>query len=75
MQLLLQSMAAAYCVCNIAAADAQGVGNTITADDASIGKVQAEIHTSCSGCQPAQPFRPRAWNATASAIFQAAAGR
>ena len=44
MQLLLQSMAAAYCVCNIAAADAQGVGNTITADHASIGKVQAEIH-------------------------------
>ena len=44
MRLLLQSMAAAYCVCNIAAADAQGVGSTITADHASIGKVQAEIH-------------------------------
>jgi hypothetical protein len=44
MRLLMQSMAAACCVCNIAAADAQGVGNTITADHASIGKVQAQIH-------------------------------
>ena len=43
MRLLMQSMAAACCVCNIAAADAQGVGNTITADHASIGKVQARI--------------------------------
>jgi hypothetical protein len=43
MRLLMWSMAVVYCVCNIAAADAE-VGNTITADHASIGKVQAEIH-------------------------------
>jgi hypothetical protein len=44
MRLLMRSMAAAYCACNIAAADAQAVGNTITADHAGIGKVQAQIH-------------------------------
>jgi hypothetical protein len=44
MRLLMRSMAVACCVCNIAAADAQGVGNIITADHASIGKVQAQIH-------------------------------
>ena len=36
-------MLAAYCVCNIAAADAQAVSNTITADQRDIGKVQAQI--------------------------------
>ena len=44
MRLLMRSIAVAYCVCNIAAADAQVVDNTITADHASIGKVQAQIH-------------------------------
>jgi hypothetical protein len=44
MRLLMQSLAAVYCACNIAAADAQVVGNTITADHAGIGKVQAQIH-------------------------------
>jgi hypothetical protein len=43
MRLLMRSMALAYCVCNITAADAQGVGNTITADHRDIGKVQAQI--------------------------------
>ena len=43
MRLLMQSMAAACCVCNIAAADAQAVSNTITADQRDIGKVQAQI--------------------------------
>ena len=43
MRLLMRSMAVLYCACNIAAADAQVVGNTITADHASIGRVQAQI--------------------------------
>ena len=43
MRLLMQSMAVFYCVYNIAAADAQVVGNTITADHKDIGKVQAQI--------------------------------
>jgi hypothetical protein len=43
MRVLMRSMAAAYCAYNIAAADAQVVGNSITADHASIGKVQAQI--------------------------------
>src|ERR1700726_4538639 len=42
MRLLMWSMAVVYCVCNIDAADEE-VGNTITADHASIGKVQAQI--------------------------------
>ncbi len=46
MRLLMRSMAVAYCACNIAAADAQVVGGTITADHAGIGKVQAQIHKS-----------------------------
>ena len=43
MRLLMQSMAVFYWVYNIAAADAQVVGNTITADHKDIGKVQAQI--------------------------------
>jgi hypothetical protein len=44
MRLLLRSIAVIYCAYNIAAADAQAVGNAISADQASIGKVQAQIH-------------------------------
>jgi hypothetical protein len=43
MRLLMRSLAAFYCACNIATAHAQVIGNTITADHASIGKVQAQI--------------------------------
>ncbi|HMD63176.1 MAG TPA: hypothetical protein VKF83_04275 [Stellaceae bacterium] len=44
MRLLMRSMAVVYYVCSItAAADAQVVGNSITADHKDIGKVQAQI--------------------------------
>jgi hypothetical protein len=39
----MRSVAVPYCACNIATADAQVVGNTITAVHAGIGKVQAQI--------------------------------
>ena len=40
---LIRSLVLACCVCNMIAAAAQGVGNTITADQKEIGKVQAQI--------------------------------
>ena len=43
MRRLIRSLALACCVCNITAAGAQGVGNSITADHKEIGKVQARI--------------------------------
>lgn len=43
MRLLVQSMAVAYCVGNVTAAGAQVVGNTITAEQRDIGKVQVQI--------------------------------
>ncbi|HEY1433175.1 MAG TPA: hypothetical protein VGF39_16330 [Stellaceae bacterium] len=43
MRRLVRSMAVAYCVGNVTAADAQVVGNTITAEQRDIGKVQAQI--------------------------------
>jgi hypothetical protein len=46
MRFLMRSVAVAYCACSIAAADAQVAGNTLTADQAGIGKVQAQIQKS-----------------------------
>ena len=40
---LLMRLALAWCLCDIAAADAQVVGNTISAEHKDIDKVQAQI--------------------------------
>ena len=59
MRLLMQSMAAACCVCNIAAADAQGVGSNYHRRSRQYWKSSGpdpEVRSSYSSCQPAQPF-------------------
>jgi hypothetical protein len=63
MRVLMRSMAVAYCACNIAAADAQVVGNTITADHASVSQLnRSSSSVECNGvCYFPSSSRPIAW--------------